>query len=84
MNNKKFPTLAIVTALLIFALIFVFFQFWGTPLQALMNGIFALAIFGLLIASNLLLLGLVFFGVFAVYQILKNHINSQEYKQVEV
>ena len=84
MIHKKLLTPATVTALLTLALTFVFVRLWGTPLQDLMNEIFALAIYGLLIASYLLRIALVFFGVFAVYRILKEHVNSQEHKQVEV
>lgn len=84
MGYKKLLTPVSVTALLTLALAFVFVQLWGTPLQDLMNKIFALAIYGLLIASYLLRVALIFFGVFAVYRILKEHVNGQEYKQAEV
>ena len=84
MIHKKLLTPASITTLLTLALAFMFVQLWGTPLQSLMNEIFALAIYGLLIASYLLRIALVFFGVFAVYRILNEHVNSQDHKQVEV
>ena len=82
--NKNLVTPASVTALLTIALVFVLVQFWGTPLKELMNKFFALAIYGLLIASYLLRIVLVFFGVFGLYRILMEHVNGQDYKQVEV
>ena len=82
-HNKLF-TPASVTALLTLVLAFVFVQLLGSPLQNLMNEIFALAIYGLLIVSYLLRIVLVLFGVFAVYRILREHVNDQEQKQVEV
>lgn len=84
MIRKKIFTPVSVTALLTLALAFVFVQLWGTPLKDLMNEIFALAIYGLLIASYLLRISLVFIGVFAVYQILKEYVNNQDHKQPEV
>lgn len=84
MNRNKLFTPASVTALLTLVMAFVFVQLWGTPLQDLLNEIFALAIYGLLIASYLLWFVLVFLGVFAVYRILRGHVNSQGYKQMEV
>ena len=84
MIQKKLLTPASVTALLTLALAFVFVQLRGTPLQDLMNKIFALVVYGLLIASYLLRIVLVFLGVFAVYRILREHVNNQERKQVEV
>jgi hypothetical protein len=84
MSYKKMFTPVSVTALLTLSLTFVFVQFWGTPLRDLMNEIFALAMYGLLIASYLLRIALIFFGVFAVYRIIRDHVNSQEYKQAEV
>jgi hypothetical protein len=84
MIHKKLLTPASVTALLTLALAFVFVQLRGTPLQDLMNKIFALVVYGLLIASYLLRIVLVFLGVFAVYRILRGHVNNQERKQVEV
>ena len=84
MIHKKLLTPASVTALLTLTLTAVIVQLWSTPLQGLMNEIFALAIYGLLIASYLLRFVLVFLGVFAVYRILREHANGQEHKQVEV
>lgn len=84
MIHKKMLSPASVTALSTFALAIVLFQLRGTPLQGLLNEIFALALYGLLIASYLLRIVLVFLGVFAVYRILKEHVNGQEHKQVEV
>ena len=84
MNYRKLLTPAIMTALLLFAFTLVFVQFWGTPLRTLINGFFVLAIYGLLIFSYLVRIGLIFFGVFAVYRLLIEHINGQDYKQMEV
>ena len=84
MIYKKLPTPASVTALLMLALTFVFVQMFGPPLRDLMNEIFALAIYGLLIASYLLRIVLVFLGIFAVYGILRGHVNGHEYKRMEV
>ena len=84
MNYKKLLTPTSVTAMLTIALTFVFVRLWGTPLHDLMNEVFALAIYGLLIASYLLRIVLVFFGVFAFYQILKEYVNNQDHKQTEV
>ena len=84
MIHKKLHTPISVTALSTFALAIVLVQLRGTPLQDLLNGIFALAIYGLLIASYLLRIVLVFLGVFAVYQIIMKHVNSQEYRRMEV
>jgi hypothetical protein len=84
MIHRKLLTPASVTALLTLALAFMFVQLRGTPLQDLMNKIFALVVYGLLIASYLLRIVLVFLGVFAVYRILREHVNNQERKQVEV
>jgi lysylphosphatidylglycerol synthetase-like protein (DUF2156 family) len=84
MIHKRLLTPASVTALLTFVLAFAFVQLWETPLQGLMNEIFALAIYGLLIASYLLRIALVFLGVFAVYRILRERMNGQEHKQMEV
>jgi len=49
-----------------------------------MDAIFAFAIYGMLIASYLLLIALAFFGVFAVYQMLREHVNGHGYKRMEV
>jgi len=84
MNHKKLLTPASVTALLTLALAFVLVQFWGASLQDLMNEIFVLSICGLLIVSYLLRIGLVYLGVFAVYRIIREHVNSQDYKRMEV
>lgn len=84
MIHKKLLTLASVTALLTFLVALEFVQLWGHPLQSLMDEIFALAIYGLLITSYFLGIVLAFLGVFAVYRMLKEHVNSQEYKQEEV
>jgi len=84
MIHKKLLTPASVTVLLTLALAFVFVQLWGIPLQDLMNEIFAIAIYALLIVSYLFRIVLVFLGVFAVYRILRNYVNSQEQKQAEV
>ena len=83
MIYKKLLTPVSVTALLTLVLTFVLVQFWGTPLQELMNELFALAIFGLLIISYLLRIALVFLGVFAVYYIIREHVIGQGYKQLE-
>ena len=84
MIHRKLLTPASVTALLTLALGFVFVELRGTPLQDLMNKIFALVVYRLLIASYLLRIVLVFLGVFAVYRMLKEHVNGQDRKQVEV
>jgi len=84
MIRKNLITPASVTSLLTLMLAFAFVQLQGTPLQDLLNEIFALAIYGLLIASYLLRIVLVFLGVFAVYRILREHVNGQDHKQVEV
>jgi hypothetical protein len=84
MIHKKLFTPASVTALLTLVLAFAFIQLWRTPLQGLMNEIFALVVYGLLIASYLFRIVLVFLGVLAVYRILREHVNSQERKQTEV
>ena len=84
MNRNKLFTPASVTALLTLVLAFAFVQLWSTPLQDLLNEIIALAIYGLLIASYLLRFVLVFLGVFAVYRILKEHVNGHGHKQMEV
>jgi len=84
MIHKKLLTPTSVTALLTLALAFVFIQLWGTPLQDLLNEIFVLAIYGLLIVSYLFGIALVFLGVFAFYRILREYVNGQEQKQVEV
>lgn len=49
-----------------------------------MDAIFAFVIYGLLITSYLLMIALVFFGVFAVYQNLREHVNGHGYKRMEV
>jgi hypothetical protein len=84
MNRNKLFTPASVTALLTLVLAFAFVQLWSTPLQDLLNEIIALAIYGLLIASYLLRFVLVFLGVFAVYRILREHVNGQEHNPMEV
>jgi uncharacterized membrane protein len=84
MIHKKLLTPVSVIALLTLALAFVFVQLWGTPLQELMNEIFVLAVYGLLIVSYLLRIVLVFLGVFAVYRILWERTNRQDRKQMEV
>ena len=84
MIHKKLLTPAAVTTWLTLILVFALVQLWSTPLQGLMNEIFALAIYGLLIASYLLQFVLVFLGVFAVYRILKEHVNGHGHKQMEV
>lgn len=75
-----------VSASAVFAVIPIFLlsQSWVAPLHELKNGIFALALYGMLIAGFLLGLSLVFLGVFAVYRILWEQINSQNTKQAEV
>jgi len=84
MNYRKLLTPVIVTALLILAFAFVLVQLWGTPLRTLINGFFVLAIYGLLIISYLVRIGFIFFGVFAVYRLLIEHVNGQDYKQMGV
>ena len=84
MTYKKLLGSTAVTALLIFALGFVFFQSWGTPLREVMNGIIALAIYGVLTLSYLLSIALIFIGLFALYRVLWVRVNDQNYKQVEV
>ena len=84
MIYKKLFTPVSVTALSIFALVIVLVLLQGTPLQSLLNEIFALALYGLLIASYLLRFALIFIGVFAVYRILWESVNGQERKQLEV
>ena len=73
-----------MTALSTFALAFVFVQLWGTPLHDPMNEIFALMVYGLLVASYLLRIVLIFLSLFAIYRILREQVNGQELKQVEV
>ena len=84
MSYKKLFTPTGVIALLTLALAFVMVQLLGTPLQDLLNGLFVLAIYGLLIASYMLRIALVYFGVFVVYRILRKRVNGQGYKQAEV
>jgi len=84
MIHKKLLTPGSVTALMTITLSFVFIQLWNSPLHNLLNEVIALAIYGLLIASYLLGLALVLFGVFSVYKILREHVNSQDYKRTEV
>ena len=84
MTRKNLFRPVIVTALLVFVVTFLFIQFWGTPLRDLVNEFTVLAIYGLLIVSYLLRIALVFFGVFAVYRILWERANRQDYKQMEV
>ena len=84
MIHKKLLGPTAMTSLLIFALMFVFFQSWGTPLRELMNGITVLAIYGVLILSYLLYIALIFIGLFALYRVLWVRVNGQNYKQVEV
>jgi len=84
MIHKKLLTPVSVTALLTLALAFVIVHLWGSPLQNLMNEIFALAIYGLLILSYLLRIVLVFLGVFAVYRIIRGYVNDREYTRMEV
>jgi len=84
MIHKKLLTPVSVTALLTLTLAFAFVQLWRTPLQGLMNEIFALTIYGLLVASYLLWIVFVFLGVFAVYRIIRGYVNDQEYTRMEV
>jgi len=84
MIHKKLLTPASVTAMLTLILALAFIQLWRIPLQGLMNEIFALAIYGLLIVSYLLRIVLVFLGVFAVYRIISGYVNDQEYTRMEV
>ena len=81
MIYKKLFSPVTVTALLIFASAFVLFQLWGTPLRDAMNEITVLAIYGVLILSYLLRFALVFFGLYALYRILWERANGQEYRQ---
>lgn len=84
MSHKKLLTPASVSALLTLALAFGIVQLLRAPLQDLLNGLFVLAIYGLLIASYLIRIVLVFLGVFAVYRILRERVIGQEYKQADV
>ena len=82
MIYKKLLNPTTVTALLTFAVVFAFVQFWGTPLRDVMNEITVLAIYGLLILSYLLRIALIFIGLFALYRMLWKHANGQYDKQV--
>lgn len=73
-----------VTALLIFASVFVLVQLWGTPLRDVMNTITILTIYGLLVLSYLLRIALIFIGVFALYRVLWAHVNGLDLEQLEV
>ena len=81
MIYKKLFSPVTVTALLTFASAFVLVQLWGTPLRDAMNEITVLAIYGVLILSYLLRFALVFFGLYALYRILWERVNGQEYRQ---
>jgi len=84
MTSKKMFGPTLVTALLMFALAFLFVQPWGTQFREAMRGIAVLAIYGTLILSYLLSIATIVFGLFALYRALWIHVNGQNYKQVEV
>jgi len=84
MIHKKLLTPTTLTTLLIFVLVFVFAQSWGTPLRELMNGITVLAIYGVLTLSYLLCIALIFISLFALYRVLWVRVNDQNYTQAEV
>ena len=84
MPRKKLLSPVIVTMLLTFAMIFLLVQFWDTPLQDLLSELTVLAIYGLLVVSYLLRIALFFIGLFAVYRVLREYVNNQVNKQMEV
>lgn len=84
MPRKKLLSPIIVTTLLTFAMIFLLVQFWDTPLQDLLSELTVLAIYGLLVVSYLLRIALFFIGLFAVYRVLREYVNNQVNKQMEV
>ena len=46
-----------------------FLQYQGITLKEVVSGMFLLGIYGMLVVSFLIRIGLVFFGVFAIYRI---------------
>ncbi len=84
MSHKKLPGPTFLTALLMFALVFVFVQLWGTHFREVMRGMAVLAIYGTFTISLLLCTALIYIGLFSLYRVLWGRVNGQNYKQVEV
>ena len=64
------------TALCVLFLTARLIQFQGTTFKELMHGIFVLGIYGILVVSFLVRIGLVFFGVFAIYRIVAERVRN--------
>lgn len=76
MSSKKSLSPALVTVLTLLVLAVVLIPFRGTQISDFAGRVFILALYGLVVASYILRVGLVFLGVFAVYQVIRKHVNT--------
>jgi len=76
MNHIKLPHFIIIAAGLALTFGLVFSRAWGTPVEDILAGIFVTFFYGLLIISYLLRFVLVFLGVFALYRVIRDRMNT--------
>lgn len=76
MSSKKSLSPALVTVLTLLVLAVVLTPFRGAQLDDAAEMVFVLALYGLVVASYILRVGLVFLGVFAVYQMMRKYVNT--------
>jgi len=74
MSAKKSLHPVTVTALILLALAFVLILFRGTQLNDIAERVFILFLYGLLVISYILRFVLVFLGVIAIYQMIRERV----------
>jgi len=75
MSAKKSLHPVTVTALILLALAFVLILFRGTQSNDISERVFILFLYGLLVISYILRFVLVFLGVIAIYQMIRERVN---------
>jgi uncharacterized membrane protein len=71
MSHKNVLTLVAVAALVTFAALAVYNQFWGIPVKNIVVGIFTSALYAMLIVAFVLRFALILLGVFAIYRVIQ-------------
>jgi len=75
MSSKKSLSPALVIMLTLLVLAVVLIPFRGVQLDDVAERVFALTLYGLVVISYILRVGLVFLGVFSAYQVIREHVN---------
>lgn len=77
MSTKFFLKSAGVISLLAFAALIFLAQNFGITFKELVAGLALYALYGVLVVSFVLRIGLIFIGVFAIYKVLWSRFNKQ-------